>query len=111
MTRSWIRLAAGMTLVAGLGACSREAPEAPPIDNVADEPTATPTPVAEPSPPPPAVTDADARDNSADLPPEQQTEPDEQTLDDATVTGFTARSHRDQPAPDEAVPADGGNQQ
>ena len=85
-----------------LGACSQSQPDDAPDANIelpAEPMNALPV---EPTPPPePSPPIANVATNVTDLPPEEAPAPDEQVLDDASITGMTARAQRDDPA-DEA---------
>jgi hypothetical protein len=91
-------LAAAALIATTLGACSRSEPEAPPLDNYAgDNVEALDAPAAvEPAPAPlDTATPAPDLNATAELPPEEAAQPDEQMLDDASATGMTARAQRD----------------
>lgn len=91
-------LLAAAIATATLGACSRSQPDDIPETNLdlPAEPVnalpAEPAPLPEPSPV------ANVATNVTDLPPEEAPAPDEQVLDDASITGMTARAQRDEPA-------------
>lgn len=88
-------LMAAAIATASLAACSRSQPDEAVEANVEApaEPMnvvpAEPTPLPEPSPV------ANVATNVTDLPPEEAPAPDEQVLDDASITGMTARVHRE----------------
>ncbi|MEH3047182.1 hypothetical protein [Sphingomonas adhaesiva] len=87
-------LAAALT-TAALSACSRSEPDPVPEANVdmpAEPINALPV---EPAPLPEPTPVANAVENVADVPPEEAPAPDEQVLDDASITGMTARAQRD----------------
>jgi len=98
-------------LALGLGACSSEAPEPTPVENIASDEDvapvaeAAPTPVALPTEAAPTPPDVNA---SVEMDVEPVTPPDEQMLDDASATGMTARATRDE-ATD--APVTGDNEQ
>jgi PBP1b-binding outer membrane lipoprotein LpoB len=87
---------AALATAAALSACSRSEPEQPaPTNEVM--PTETPTfePTDQPSAEPTAIEQPIVNDTVA-LPPEEAAAPDEQMLDDASATGMTARTQRDE---------------
>lgn len=100
----WVSLA----LALALAGCSRSQPEAPAQPAATEAPvvvaTPSPSPVAQPTPPPPPALTANAANEL--LPPPDELETSEQILDDASATGMTARSERDEYAPIEQTPAD-----
>ena len=89
-------LIAAALAAAALTACSRSEPEQVPetnLDMPAEPENALPV---EPAPlPEPSPTVANLAENVTDLPPEEAPAPDEQVLDDASITGMTARAQRD----------------
>jgi hypothetical protein len=87
-----------------LAGCSRhDEPETPPADtNMAVEEIAPPEAAPTPEPMPTAA--PSPIENVAALPDSPPPAPDEQMLDDASVTGMTARANRD--AADEQAPAE-----
>jgi hypothetical protein len=95
-------LLAAAIATASLAACSRSEPEAPPetpnVELPAEPANALPT---EPAPLPEPSPIANVATNVSDLPPDEAPAPDEQVLDDASITGMTARAQRDE-ATDEA---------
>lgn len=92
---------AGLVLATGLSACGDPEPDAAPVENAAFEEDSAPpveavTPVPEPEPMPSenlSVVEEEA------LPPSAPVEPDAQVLDDASATGMTSRSTRDEAEP------------
>lgn len=122
-------LAAAALLATGLAACSRSEPEAPPVDNAAIEGDAVPdaalgsgaspdagtptavAPAARDMPPPPepsATPDANIADTATVDEPAAPA-PDQQVMDDASVTGMTARASRDAPPADDRGDATGND--
>lgn len=99
-----IRWVTGVALAVALAGCSRSEPEQPalsePVTEAIDRPEPTPSPIVRPVPlPSPTVTPTPA------APPPPPVEPDEQMLDDASATGMTARSERED-VPIEQAPSD-----
>ncbi|PAX07472.1 hypothetical protein [Sphingomonas lenta] len=85
---------------AGLAACSNSGEEAEAPKNTAEVVQEVPAPVEEPTPvettaPPPAETTAEA---NVAVPDTAEPSADEQMLDDASATGMTSRSARDEQA-------------
>ncbi|MDR6786758.1 outer membrane biosynthesis protein TonB [Sphingomonas sp. BE138] len=90
----------GLALIAlvglGVAGCSKSEPEPPEMNMTVQEleptpeptPTEEPSPVVEPSPEP--------SNDTAMLPPPEEPAPDAQMMDDASATGMTARSDREQ---------------
>lgn len=103
-------LAAIVALAAfGLSACSNSADEPAPVQNedVAPVPQLTeeaPPPAETSASPSPAATPA-TLNSAEEAPPEEARAPDEQMMEDADVTGMTARASRDEEPP-EATPAE-----
>ncbi|GAA4219967.1 hypothetical protein GCM10022253_22980 [Sphingomonas endophytica] len=90
------RLALVALLGLGVAGCSKSEPEPPEMNMTVQElePTPEPTPTEEPTPvaiPTPTPTPGN---DTAILPPAEDTAPDAQMMDDASVTGMTARSDR-----------------
>lgn len=104
-------MAAGgaVLLLGAIAGCSGSDPEPAPIENSAFDEEAPPPaePAAEPSfEPAPVVADNSAAVAPAEeLPPPPPIEPDQQVLDDASATGMTSRTTRDQPQ-DDGAPVD-----
>ena len=80
MTRITTPLAA-LAFALTLAACNKN-------ENAEPTPTEEPSPVVEPSPEP--------SNDTAMLPPPEEPAPDAQMMDDASATGMTARSDREQ---------------
>jgi hypothetical protein len=106
--RTTIAIAA-MLLTASLGACSRSPDETPPQENSA-ETTVPAEPVAVEMPdapdPRPSASATPAANVTAEAPPAVPPAPDEQMMDDASATGMTARTSRDEAPSNEAVPVE-----
>jgi hypothetical protein len=90
------RLALVALLGLGVAGCSKSEPEPPEMNMTVQElePTPEPTPTEEPTPvaiPTPTPTPGN---DTAILPPAEDAAPDAQMMDDASVTGMTARSDR-----------------
>jgi PBP1b-binding outer membrane lipoprotein LpoB len=100
-----IRCATGVALAMVLAGCSRSEPEQPapsePVTETIEGPEPTPPPIVPAPLPSPTVTPTPAAP-----PPPPPVEPDEQMLDDASATGMTARSERED-VPIEQAPSDG----
>ncbi|MGY4395785.1 hypothetical protein ACVWZA_000946 [Sphingomonas sp. UYAg733] len=93
-------------LVMGLAACSKSAPEAPPVENIDTPAMNEPAPIPSDVPPLNETTSTVDRNATAEVPAaEPATPPDEQMMDDASATGMTSRSARGEQAADPA-PAD-----
>ncbi len=108
-------MAAGgaLLLAGGIAGCSGSDPEPAPIENSAFDEEAPPPaePGAEASfEPAPAIADnaATVAPPVEELPPPPPVAPDQQVLDDASATGMTSRTTRDQPPQDDAAPVDDG---
>ncbi|WP_184503670.1 hypothetical protein [Sphingomonas endophytica] len=92
------RLALVALLGLGVAGCSKSEPEPPEMNMTVQElePTPEPTPTEEPTPvaiPTPTPTPTPGNE-TAILPPAEDAAPDAQMMDDASVTGMTARSDR-----------------
>jgi len=90
------RLALVALLGLGVAGCSKSEPEPPEMNMTVQElePTPEPTPTEEPTPvaiPTPTPTPGN---DTAILPSAEDAAPDAQMMDDASVTGMTARSDR-----------------
>lgn len=98
MTKPVVRPALLLMLAAcaGLGACSRSEPEQPPESNLTLEQVEPPAPEPTPSETAPAPEPTATENDSLPLPPAEEAAPDEQMLDDASATGMTAHSSRDE---------------
>jgi hypothetical protein len=103
--RAMLIAGSALMLAGGLSACSSPEPEAPPIDNSAFDETAAP----------PEATEVETNYESApvtenlsavapveELPPPPPIAHDQQVLDDASATGMTSRSTRNDPAAEDA---------
>lgn len=110
-------LAFAAALSLGLAACSARSDEPSPMENstevdttVNDEPSPIETETAAPEPAP--VVAADTNTTAEALPePATARSPDQQMLDDASATGMTSRTSRNQPATDGATSAEPVEQQ
>ena len=106
MTRKLTFITATVLLAAGLGACSRSAPDPAPVENEPALATPEPEPSAAPAPTPPAPIEAEDANTAVAIPPPTDPAADEQMMDDASATGMTARASRgdhsseDRPAED-----------
>ncbi len=108
-------MAAGgaLLLAGGIAGCSNEnVPDAPIENSAFDEEAAPPAePNAEASfEPAPVIADnaAAMAPPAEELPPPPPVAPDQQVLDDASATGMTSRTTRDQPQQDDTAPVEGG---
>jgi hypothetical protein len=97
MTRKPILALAAALMVVGVSGCSRS-DEPAPMENSTDEAlpsnedAAPPTP--EPAPPQAEPTESANASAADDTPPEPAAEPDAQMMDDASASGMTARTSR-----------------
>ncbi len=111
--RAMLLAGSGLLLAAGVGGCSDREPEDTQIENSAfDEDSPPPTPLPEETyeSAPPVTENLSAAAPVEVLPPPPPVEPDQQVLDDASATGMTSRSTRDQgntaPTADDDAPVD-----
>ncbi|MEH3100905.1 hypothetical protein [Sphingomonas adhaesiva] len=88
-------LLAAAIATATLAACSRSQPDEAVEANVEMPAEAANALPAEPAPLPEPSPVENVTQNVVDLPPEEAPAPDEQVLDDASITGMTARAQRD----------------
>lgn len=111
MTKKQLFAITGALLCATLAGCSRSADEPAPIENAAEPGASSPeeesTPVATPSA---AATEPETVNLAAEVPLDAVPAPDEQMMDDAVVTGMTARTPREEVATDKAELGDPANQ-
>ena len=104
MTRKHAFTTAAALVLLTLGACSGASDEPSPMDNTTDtaqsdnDDLATPTP--EPAPPVAEPTETVNTSVADDTPPPAPAAPDEQMMDDASATGMTARTSRNEPSTD-----------